>query len=366
VYGPLAFVIMLASLAVGAWCFVAVGRDRFLDRSHWVLLWTLEAMVLIRRSSRWARLIGGDRPVELATFVGYLLTAVLFLPAAAVLARMEPTRWGSVIMGGGGARGGRPLAAHDTGLDAAAMTQTAINTGPGRVLVFLYGLFALAAGARAGVQIATKFHEAPLAYLLSAVAAVIYLIATIGFIRGGRGGRRVAMACLVVELLGVLTVGTLSVLDPAAFPDATVWSGYGRGTGSCPWPCPCLGCYGCGQRPSRSPQLGSRVRHMVVGAVAAAWARARFAQHLTGGDAAARSGVGRRPGRMTVHTSLRRLDMSTSPLLASCWAPMRQVTMTRAATSAGADRPMSSHSPRGRAAVRSPRPSRRTGAGPAS
>jgi hypothetical protein len=37
--------------------------------------------------------------VELATFVGYLLTAVLFLPAAAALARMEPTKWGSVIMG---------------------------------------------------------------------------------------------------------------------------------------------------------------------------------------------------------------------------------------------------------------------------
>jgi hypothetical protein len=121
------------------------------------------------------------------------------------------------------------------------MTQTAINTGPGRVLVFLYGLFALAAGARAGVQIATKFHEAPLAYLLSAVAAVIYLIATIGFIRGGRGGRRVAMACLVVELLGVLTVGTLSVLDPAAFPDATVWSGYGRGYGFVPLALPVLG-----------------------------------------------------------------------------------------------------------------------------
>jgi hypothetical protein len=121
------------------------------------------------------------------------------------------------------------------------MTQTAINTGPGRVLVFLYGLFALAAGARAGVQIATKFHEAPLAYLLSAAAAVIYLIATIGFVRGGRGGRRVAMACLVVELLGVLTVGTLSVLDPAAFPDATVWSGYGRGYGFVPLALPVLG-----------------------------------------------------------------------------------------------------------------------------
>jgi hypothetical protein len=109
------------------------------------------------------------------------------------------------------------------------------------VLVGLYALFALAAGARAGVQIATKFHEAPLAYVLSAVAAVIYLVATIGLVRGGRGGRRLAMVCLSIELIGVLTVGTLSLLDSGAFPDATVWSGFGRGYGFVPLALPVLG-----------------------------------------------------------------------------------------------------------------------------
>lgn len=119
--------------------------------------------------------------------------------------------------------------------------KSAINTGPGRVLVFLYGLFAVAASARAGVQIATKFHEAPLAYLLSAFAAVVYLVALVGFVRGGRGGRRLAIACLLVELLGVLTVGTLSLADAAAFPDETVWSQYGRGYGFIPLALPVLG-----------------------------------------------------------------------------------------------------------------------------
>lgn len=118
------------------------------------------------------------------------------------------------------------------------MSTPAINTGPGRVLVFLYGLFALAAGARAGVQLATKFDQAPLAYLLSAVAAVIYLVAMIGFIRGWR---RLAIGCLLVELAGVLTVGTLSLIDPAAFPHATVWSGYGRGYAFIPLGLPVLG-----------------------------------------------------------------------------------------------------------------------------
>jgi ABC-type transport system involved in cytochrome c biogenesis permease subunit len=89
------------------------------------------------------------------------------------------------------------------------------------VLVGLYAVFALAAGARATVQIATKFDQAPLAYLLSALAAVIYLIATIGFVRGGPRGRHVAMICCAVELVGVLTVGTLSLVAREAFPHDT-------------------------------------------------------------------------------------------------------------------------------------------------
>jgi hypothetical protein len=121
------------------------------------------------------------------------------------------------------------------------VTSTPINTGPGRVLVFLYGLFAVAAGARAGVQIGTKFDEAPLAYLLSAAAAVIYVVATVGLVRGGRGGRRLAIVCLLIELAGVLVIGTLSLVYASAFPDETVWSQYGRGYGFIPLALPILG-----------------------------------------------------------------------------------------------------------------------------
>ena len=113
--------------------------------------------------------------------------------------------------------------------------------GPGRVLVAVYGVFALAAGARAGVQIAVQFDEAPLAYLLSALAAVVYVVATVGLARGGRGGRRTALLACSAELAGVLVVGTLSLVDPAAFPDDTVWSGYGRGYGFIPLVLPVLG-----------------------------------------------------------------------------------------------------------------------------
>jgi cytochrome bd-type quinol oxidase subunit 2 len=115
------------------------------------------------------------------------------------------------------------------------------SSGPARVLVAVYAVFALAAGARAAVQLSTRFDEAPLAYLLSALAAVVYIVATVGLARGGRGGRRAAFVAITTELIGVLVVGTLSLVDRAAFPDETVWSGYGRGYGFVPLVLPVLG-----------------------------------------------------------------------------------------------------------------------------
>ena len=115
------------------------------------------------------------------------------------------------------------------------------SSGPGRVLVAFYGLFALAATARAGVQLATKFSEAPVAYLLSAVAGLIYVVATVALARGGPSWRRVAMVAIGAELVGVLVVGTLSIVEPEVFPRATVWSVYGIGYGFVPLVLPVLG-----------------------------------------------------------------------------------------------------------------------------
>jgi len=117
----------------------------------------------------------------------------------------------------------------------------AIGTGAGRVLLLVYGIFALSAGARAGVQIATKFSEAPLAFLLSGLAALVYLAATVGLAVGGNRGRLVALTSCSIELVGVLVVGTLSIADKAAFPDDTVWSRYGSGYGYIPLVLPLIG-----------------------------------------------------------------------------------------------------------------------------
>ena len=113
--------------------------------------------------------------------------------------------------------------------------------GLGIVLVALYALFALAATGRATYQILSDFQKAPIAYLLSALAAVIYIVATIALARGDRTSVRVARVAITIELVGVLVVGLVSYLLPTEFPDKTVWSHFGSGYGYVPLVLPILG-----------------------------------------------------------------------------------------------------------------------------
>jgi hypothetical protein len=107
-----------------------------------------------------------------------------------------------------------------------AMASLKTSNGPGRLLIAIYAIFALAATARAGYQLLTKFSDAPLAYTLSALSALVYILATVAL---ARNLRSLAQASLIFELVGVLVVGTLSILLPADFQHATVWSLYGIG-----------------------------------------------------------------------------------------------------------------------------------------
>ena len=132
------------------------------------------------------------------------------------------------------------------------------------MLIAVYAVFALAASARAGVQIATKFGNAPVAYVLSAFAAVVYICATVTLAAGGPTARRIAVLSCSVEFAGVLAVGTWSLADPATFPDATVWSGYGSGYGFVPLVLPVLGLlwlrrwYRAAQRPQHDRDVSPR------------------------------------------------------------------------------------------------------------
>lgn len=115
------------------------------------------------------------------------------------------------------------------------------NTGPGRLLIAVYAVFAISATARAGYQILTKFSDAPVAYLLSAFAALVYAVATVSLAKAGSTWFKVSVAAVLVELVGVVVVGSLSIFDSVPFPHETVWSLFGRGYGFIPLILPVLG-----------------------------------------------------------------------------------------------------------------------------
>ncbi|WP_127472658.1 hypothetical protein [Microbacterium sulfonylureivorans] len=103
-------------------------------------------------------------------------------------------------------------------------------TGIGRVLVVVYAIMALAATGRSFVQIVQRFDEAPLAYTLSAISAVVYIVATLALVfAGSRGWYLVAWIAIVFELVGVLVIGTLTFVLPELFAHHTVWSWFGSG-----------------------------------------------------------------------------------------------------------------------------------------
>lgn len=112
--------------------------------------------------------------------------------------------------------------------------------GPGRLLIAVYGVFALSATARASFQLITKFEEAPLAYSLSAISALVYVVATLALAKGDRW-RTLAFMTVGFELVGVLSVGFLSLLVPELFAHPSVWSLFGAGYAFIPLVLPILG-----------------------------------------------------------------------------------------------------------------------------
>jgi hypothetical protein len=114
----------------------------------------------------------------------------------------------------------------------------ATGTGFGRVLVFVYGILAFAATGRASFELLSKFSEAPVPYALSVLAALVYIVATWAL---ATNRRRIALAAVCFELVGVLAVGLGSLLWTSKFPEASVWSDFGVGYGWVPLVLPLAG-----------------------------------------------------------------------------------------------------------------------------
>lgn len=119
------------------------------------------------------------------------------------------------------------------------MTNEKKNLGIGRVLIAVYAVFAVSASARALYQLLREFDQAPLAYSLSALAALIYILATVALAKPNL--HRLALVTIAFELIGVLAVGVLSYTHPELFAHPSVWSKFGQGYGYVPLVLPILG-----------------------------------------------------------------------------------------------------------------------------
>ena len=115
------------------------------------------------------------------------------------------------------------------------------SLGVGRLLIAIYAIFALSATARASYQLIREFDQAPLAYSLSAISALVYVLATISLTKQQATWQQIAKVTIWFELIGVLLVGALSLLLPDLFAHPSVWSGFGVGYAFIPLLLPVLG-----------------------------------------------------------------------------------------------------------------------------
>ena len=171
----------------------------------------------------------GHRPAEPIVHLGYVLVSVALLPL--LLGR----RGGRVLVGSGASersglrrrgaglrrrRGRRRADARDVAVSRAHPDRRLHRARHRR-------------GRARAVQLGTRAGDAPVPYALSALAALVYLTLAVALRRDGRW-RQVAFVAATAELIGVLAVGTAEQLSSTAWPDETVWSGFGAGYGWAP------------------------------------------------------------------------------------------------------------------------------------
>ena len=139
-----------------------------------------------------------------------------------------------------------------------ATSPSKTRSGPHLVLLTVYAIFVLAAGARSLVQVFTDFDEAPIAYSLSVVAAATYVAGWFAIRRAAAGSAGFAKIMLWIELSGVIVVGVLSLTVPSWFPDDSVWSKFGSGYGFVPALLPILGLLWLWKGRASGPNEGDR------------------------------------------------------------------------------------------------------------
>jgi hypothetical protein len=111
----------------------------------------------------------------------------------------------------------------------------------GVILAVSYPVLALSAGVRSIYQLFLKQGVTNyLPAVLSGIAAICYLLATVGFVVRKRWAWRLSVSMLGFELAMVLVIGTLSLFIPDTI-GRTVWGRFGADYGYFPLIQPLLG-----------------------------------------------------------------------------------------------------------------------------
>lgn len=97
--GPLSVATIIAALVLAAWFLLRSAQNRPPSRFDLIATAALGVLVTVLVVVAVIGLFDGTRPSETGTFAGYLVTTVAFAPVAVYLARLEPTRWGNLILG---------------------------------------------------------------------------------------------------------------------------------------------------------------------------------------------------------------------------------------------------------------------------
>jgi hypothetical protein len=111
----------------------------------------------------------------------------------------------------------------------------------GVILAISYPVLALSTGVRALYQLFFKEDvDYYLPVLLSGLAALLYLTATVGFVIRRRWAWRLSVGVLLFETVMILLIGTLSLTHPDLI-GRTVWRHFGADYGYFPLIQPLLG-----------------------------------------------------------------------------------------------------------------------------
>ena len=99
VNGPLSVATIVVALVLAVWYLIRAALNKPPTRFDLLAIAALGVLVAVLVIVATVSLFGDQRPAEAATYGGYLLTTIAFAPVGFQLARMEPTRWGSLILG---------------------------------------------------------------------------------------------------------------------------------------------------------------------------------------------------------------------------------------------------------------------------